>query len=736
MRSSTRRALTLGAFAATAFAWSGCEAKKQTEYVAGVSTQVQVPRDLKAIRLDVTVGGVVQFCRAYRVYDGKVQLPRSLGEFPSTGEPGRDPITVTVSGFTEEFSETAARDVFDNCTSIAPKVGGDKIPCSDDASCGNGGRCIDKKCEGTGTRIIRRSRQPYVKDKILFLPMPLKYSCFDTQGCEDETKTCKAGRCVDAVVDETKLPVFTEDLLDGSGGACFPASQCFAAGAPAVIVNPEDCTYALPNSPPSSPPQVEGAPPNPFPKSGDGINVEVTYDAGTNREILDNDPEEGFIFPDIVGKPQQFRLAPGLCDLVKGFRPGATPGSEGSETAHRITAIRVSGTCAAKSPFQPLCAGDQLAAMGLDENGVVGTVSPAGCQPTELKPPKAALIVLTDDSKNSELFYSQAASQGVALSLSDPAFQKTDLALGFFPGPSTPATCMTAGSFGLAVQPGLARRVKNDIITAISSHSAALTPRNAPVNLDGALRDAYEFFNTAKEKDPVTGVEGLKFASYYRRGVLVIGNRNFDPATEAPPKATCGMTAIQRAAAAHNAAKKIETYVLMLANSRESDDPNVPGSNAFVPGSNELAVAGGTERVFDARSSKVVAQDAFQAVVNDLATCAYDVTGTTPRPKQGDILSYTDPIDPAAPTVNLAFNPTCSVEQSAGEGFGVDPVNASRVYFCKASCDKYRAVLRTAALYAAQNLQPAIPVPVFSHKQGCSPVPGKTSAGSNPPPAP
>ena len=80
-RSSARSALTLGAIAATALAWSGCDAKKQTEYVAGVSTQVQVPRDLKAIRVDVSVGGVVQFCRGYRVYDGKVQLPRSLGDF-------------------------------------------------------------------------------------------------------------------------------------------------------------------------------------------------------------------------------------------------------------------------------------------------------------------------------------------------------------------------------------------------------------------------------------------------------------------------------------------------------------------------------------------------------------------------------------------------------------------------------------------------------------------------------
>ena len=123
IRSSTRSALTLGAVAATALVWSGCEAKKQTEYVAGVSTQVQVPRDLKAIRVDVSVGGVVQFCRGYRVYDGKVQLPRSLGEFPSQGKPGPDPITVTVSGFTEDFSETTGNNVFDNCTSVAPKVG-------------------------------------------------------------------------------------------------------------------------------------------------------------------------------------------------------------------------------------------------------------------------------------------------------------------------------------------------------------------------------------------------------------------------------------------------------------------------------------------------------------------------------------------------------------------------------------------------------------------------------------
>src|SRR5689334_5037187 len=96
MRSVARRALTacaVTATVATVLVGSGCETKKQTEYVAGISTQVVVPRDLKAIVVNVSVGGVPQFCRAYRVYDGRVQLPRSLGEFPAAGKPGPDPIT-------------------------------------------------------------------------------------------------------------------------------------------------------------------------------------------------------------------------------------------------------------------------------------------------------------------------------------------------------------------------------------------------------------------------------------------------------------------------------------------------------------------------------------------------------------------------------------------------------------------------------------------------------------------
>ena len=58
--------------------------------------------------------------------------------------------------------------------------------------------------------------------------------------------------------------------------------------------------------------------------------------------------------------------------MVRGYSTGVGEGSPpaNTATAHRITAIRVSGTCQAKSPLKPLCANDQLVSMGVDPNGV------------------------------------------------------------------------------------------------------------------------------------------------------------------------------------------------------------------------------------------------------------------------------------------------------------------------------------------------------------------------------
>lgn len=686
MRSSTRRALICATFAVSALAWSGCEAKKQTELVAGVSTQVQVPRDLKAIRVDVTIGGVVLFCRGYRVFDGKVQLPRSLGEFPSSGEPGSEPITIAVSGYTDEFNDLDGKPVFQDCLGTRPKVG-------------------DKD---QGTRILRRSRQGYVKDSVLFLPMPLRYSCFDNDACEklfpsDDSKTCKAGRCVDAAIDSTKLPPYTEELLSGAGGNCFSASTCFAAGIPPVVVDPNDCTFAIPNTP-SAPPVGSGNPANLIFSAGDGINVEVTYDGGYNREILDKDPEEGFTIPDPT-KPQRFRLSPGLCDLYKGVDQG------GNDTAHRITALRATGVCQAKSPFQPLCQNDMLAAMGAPE-GVSSTASaPTKCTAKELKPAKSALILLADDSENNAIFYTGgeggsgvdqiANSDLVNYALSDPAFRSTSIGLSYFPGPAG-AACT---GHTLDVPLVLAKTARPQIVAsfALRKPAGSLKPQDATLNFRGALDEAYAKLKT-------------DFPDANKRAVFVIGNRGFDANA-------CGGTPEDRVLTARTV-DKIETYVALLARDRFAPD-TTPAP--VIARAQEVAVAGrppstdinNPVRVFDARKNKDEAQNALRAIVDDLATCAYDVAED---PGAGT-LSYSDPT--AIPGVQKAFysvnrDNLCTSTGTAGNGYNYDTVT-KRVHVCGKACADYRTVLKSAAAYGALYQQPALAVPLFAHKAGCEP---------------
>lgn len=674
---STRRALTLGCFAAAALAWSGCEAKKQTEYVAGISTQVQVPRDLKSIRIDVSVGGVVLFCRGYRVYDGKVQLPRSLGEIPSQDKPGPDPITVTVSGFTEEFSETSGNSVFENCTAVAPKVG--------DPS--------------QGTRILRRSRQPYVLDTVLFLPMPLKYSCFD-KDCPREDQTCKGGVCVDAKIDETKLPKYADDLVDGAGGGCFRAGDCFSASVPAVVVDPTDCTFALPNTP-SSPELASGAPPNPLVSAGEGINVEVSYDGGYNREILDKDPEEGFTIPD-ASKPQRFRLSAGLCELFKG------EDASGNPTAHRITAVRATGVCQAKGPFQPLCASDQLIRMGLDAAGISPNAgAPTACTAKELKPAQSALVVLADDTDNSRSFFEGIDEKvALSLSLSDPAFRKTDIGMTYFPG--RPDQC---AGFENKVPMTSALAARDLIFAAFNEKVGSLNSSTEDVGMGAAIADVAAKLTAA-------------YPNANRRAILIVGNRGFDDAST-----TCSPKPAAAAAAAK--ALGVETYVTLLAR-----DPDVAGSTAGaplpldVPSANDVAAAGSPSTAatplaaYDARAAanKGRAQEAFRQVVEDLATCAYDVPGAL---GDGDELSYSDPIGlqntlyvvkPAAPG-------TCTSAAGTGDGWGVDATTPTRIRICGQSCTTYREVLKRAAAWGLSYRQPALAVPVFSHKKGCAPAP-------------
>ncbi len=679
MRSFIRRAIVVGCCLATAVIWSGCKSKEATEYVAGISTQVTVPRDLKVVRVDVNVSGIPQFCQGYKVYNGVVQLPRSLGSYPQReASLNSGPITYTIVGFTEDVDLQGANPLFAACA--APKIGSD------------------------GARILRRSRQPYIPDEILFLPMPLKYSCFD-KACDDENQTCKGGKCVNAELsaEQAKLafPKYAPELVDGTGGQCFNIDTCMGAKAPPVIVDSANCIFAVPNTP-SAPAPLIGANPFSGPSSGDGVNVEVTYDGGLNKEILDGDPDEGFTIPDPVNKPQQFKLAPGLCEMLKGVD------DKGNPTPHRISAIKTSGTCQTKKTWQPFCAGSSFfAQMGLDANGQEPQPPAEVCSSVELKPPPAALVVVVDSTLAHQQFFAAVTKQfnqtdeesfvepAIKLALSDPAFQKTDIGLVYA---GNNATCSAGAP---EIPPEKSATARDKILADLKAKQGSLAVN--PVAIEGGLHRAY------------TELQGDKYKDYFRRAVLVLGNGGF---TEAGVCSDPGGP-LELATSASTNARKVDTYVVQFTKDPAPIPPETAGTKSTQ--ADALAAAGGTGlAAYRVNEAKVK----FQDIVNSLGTCVYDVTDNAAAPKDTDSVSFVDPLSGVATKID--HNAGCGAgEGTPGKGWAYAtntaglPANTKRIFLCKESCDVYRKSVSDVASFAGIYFQTPPPIPVFAFRKAC-----------------
>src|SRR5580700_1619391 len=311
----------------------GCSPTKPTELVPGVSTQIQVPRDLAGIRIDLLANGAQVFCQTYSAYQGVVTLPSTLGVI--AGQSPETIVTVTIGGYDESG---VSGSVYSDCTQ-------DQV-------------VDDTKPESP--RLLRRSVQTYVAEHILYLPMPLSYSCFDANcAAMGPNFGCKGAQCVadpsNPAAAAQKLVDFTPSLIDGTD-ICFSPKECFppslpdAAWVPAVAdaSDAANCTYGLgPNAP-----------------MGTGLNVRVFYEEQSAEssatgpvvtvlnsgevEILDEDPVEGFtVLPALAGAGQRarFQLAPGLCTLVQNFIKPPTPPSR----FIAITDVQVSPLCPPKT---------------------------------------------------------------------------------------------------------------------------------------------------------------------------------------------------------------------------------------------------------------------------------------------------------------------------------------------------------------------------------------------------
>jgi hypothetical protein len=736
MRSLLRRAVIVGTGLIAGVVWSGCTAKKATEYVTGISTQVSVPRDIKAIRLQISRDGALQYCQGYRVYDGKVILPRSLGSFASTGSAVTSgPISFTITGVT---SDDLTADFFNgNCSPPNPN-GSDSV------------------------HLLRRSTQPYIPDEIRFLPMPLKYSCYDKLCLSEDNSTdltCKGGKCMPASLSEDQarlaFPPYQPELADGTGGDCFSLKECFNSGFPAVEVDPATCTYAVPLSASAPPPfnpladpfrQQQCAVDSDCLTSGkctildptavapnkpgrcevfkpgtpwDGTNVQVVYDGGRNREILDLDADEGFVFSD-PANPQRFKLAPGLCEMVKGVD------DKGQPTTHRITAVLANGTCQPKRLAQPFCASDQNTVMGAKPDGTAANPNPPKvCNTVRLDPPKSALaLVVANTSAHADFFASDKIAT-VDLPLQDPALAKTELSLFYSPGVNdlTQCTATAAAEIPLTNLGAVREQVTANLLSKKDSLVSGHDPAGGHL-LHEVVGQAYQQLANLD-------------ATYFRRAVVILDNQYSpdcggalagDPTNLTDDGGDVGKAKRGELVTPADPTKAVYTYAIKLVVLPPEAVPT--GDPVPDPDLNKIVIAGepagANYNPYSMGTGALAknAKDAFQQIVNNLATCVYDVptdNPLVPAPVDGATVSFTDPL---TGTTSKIAHGDCTVENAPGAGWGfaaTAPANKKRILLCKDSCTAYRNVLSNASNFALVYQQPAIAVPLFAHDPSCDP---------------
>jgi hypothetical protein len=693
-------------FAALALGSSACTADRPTGVVAGMSTQMLIPRDLRAIRiLAKATSGALIFDQTYVVADGKVSLPATLTFAPADGVGRGQSILISILGYeVEPEEEVRARD---------------PLPVS--------------MREAAAPRILRRVVLGYDQGRVAYLPLNLSYSCLGVQ-CDRVGETCVAGKCVNQALDVATLPTYVEGLFEANSEACFDATRCMSAMMPAQLANVPDmnagvsasvldrCTFRMPAK------DAEGR--SLSIPAGTPINVRVVFgrandDAASSMpraEILDYG-SDGFTVPD-PSQPEVFRLSPGLCDAANAARSSNLT----TEVYIAPTAFCRDGSC---TPAMPLCA-TKLPTQSLCDHDLAKT-GPAGtggssCQEKALTPSPSVMGLLIDrrDTLRGPLT-SPAFSTLIGLPLSGSLLRKTQVAVAFTPPRGTGNACSNALVTSLYRTPGNFDTLGVDAgkpvfgigwtpaASAVSSFSALQRVTNLlagpafPFGTPEYIND-YEGFMQA---NPAGFDRALASGGFYEairekvasdqaaKGALfVIGSRDF--------AGTCdtGNGAVAAAGAAlTNTTTPLATYVLDIRDSNKFAD-----LAGFAQQARALATAGGTEAFIangeDGGEMTMKGLEALTRAAVDVATCTYE-------PDSGlattSALHY---MDLEQKLVSIPGNPSCS----GGVGWKSE---GNRVKLCETSCNDYRAVVRGRGLVSALSGATLDEVPIVL-RSGCT----------------
>jgi hypothetical protein len=682
-------ALSLGALAvvsAASVGGSGCSTTNPTELVPGIMSQVVVPHDLQAVRVTVQANGKTEFDQGYDVgTNGAVQLPSTLGVVSGTS--AGTVVTITVRGYETPCEES------DDCNELG------------DMPVGTG-----------GARILRRSIQTFVDQHTLFVPMPLSYSCWNTD-CGDESMGCKGNTCTTAETLLSTLVDFDPSLIDGTD-LCFSPAACFgdmpdggknAAVAP-LVVDAAACKYAFPG--PASESLNVRVYFQSFAWTQDaGGQYEPTLSSGAEQEILDEDKDEGFVLVPATeaGASSQtvFQLAPGLCNLVHAAsNPPAAPPS-GAATYITISDLRVANLCPPKSPLLPICAGERTNGPALPTGEATDTQLTCNVGVPLVSTESALYVVMDHSVVMHAAFGAMGSATALSLSLNDPVFTRTFAAFKFLPG--EPAECTSpATSFTMPdVDFGLAQTVQGQIAAKLNGWTMTDSESNpSPLDLQAAMRlDAGAY---AQLNDFLKGKESPNVAA-----AMFFVNRAPDATNDCSPPLDGQGSVVQaiesEITAAYDGTPSLQTYFVVLDDDAH-DSSSPAGALTFF---NKVRADLPQEvQVLDATqtSTTQAAQTAagnFAKLVTQLATCVYDYA--LPAGADPSQLEVTFSVPGRGQAVVPASSSCSAATQSEVDGWSLE---SGRLRICGNSCSDLRQAILAAAATALESNQPAQDIPV------------------------
>jgi hypothetical protein len=667
---------------------SGCSTKRPTELVPAVLSQVVVPQDLQSVRITVFANGKTSFDQGYDVGpNGTVELPSTLGVV--SGESASTVVRITVRGY--------------------------ETPCAASNDCNDE---TDEPVGSSGSRILRRSVQTFVDQRTLFVPMPLSYSCWNTDCGIDSNMTCKGNTCVDGTMAEDALVDFDPSLVDGTG-VCFDPQVCFddkpeggtSRSVAPVLVDAGTCTYEYPGPAPV------------------GLNVRAYYQnfawnkdstgqfqpvlqTGGEQEILNEDPVEGFALvatpdagPGAGVKGSLFRLAPGLCKLATAASdPPPTPAVGGAATYITISDLRVSPVCPPKTPLLPICKGQQTNGPALPSGEVTtnGTCNVG----VPLAPTQSALYLVMDQSQVMHgAFGPMGSATALSLSLSDPVFKRTFAAFTFLPGQPADCTSATTSFTTPEIDFGLASTVQPQIAAKLKDWTAPDTAANPnPLELQAAMRfDAGAYKHVT---DFLVGKELPNIAA-----TMFFVNRAPTTANDCdPPLAATVQGALEsEILQAYSATPSLQTYFVVLDDDAHDSSTPTGALTFFKKVQADLPQA---VQVLDATqtNSMQAAQTAaanFSKLVTQLGTCVYDYGLPANTDATKVEVTFTVPGKPQ--TIVPSSSACTAATQGSVNGWNLDN---GRLRICGSPCDDLRQGILAAAGAALMSGQPTPDIPV------------------------